>query len=300
MALRFYESLDADCQQDWERLQSAMAEKFPRGLRDGGRARLSADTWKRDGLRTRPKGPPTTRSSAPFTGQLLQKELENEGSQSGLGKTEDAVVKNVTEQPELQSAVNGSSSSKMQERTRTTSLALKDGPSIRFLSRGLSSTSAPEDPHIIVQSLILKSIVTWYFDVIAEVRLDDLEAVTASQTVPLTTVSVNESKILRAGFAFTVLGGTRDIEFCHKIIEPRSLFRTTHVEQVGTQSISPRGGLSEVHWVTDLIFKPKTPRKFDKGMPRGKYIIQSYVRSREPGTGRPGRKNPPEIAGSET
>ncbi|KAG8945193.1 hypothetical protein FRC00_010233, partial [Tulasnella sp. 408] len=35
-ALRYYENLDQDCQEDWTRLRDAMASRFPGAMRSGG------------------------------------------------------------------------------------------------------------------------------------------------------------------------------------------------------------------------------------------------------------------------
>ncbi|KAG9030695.1 hypothetical protein FS837_003210 [Tulasnella sp. UAMH 9824] len=57
-ALRYYESLDLECQQDFERLQDALHRRFPGVIRSGGIVRHSAIKWDQSGLPTSAEAPP--------------------------------------------------------------------------------------------------------------------------------------------------------------------------------------------------------------------------------------------------
>ncbi|KAG8892719.1 hypothetical protein FRC00_011658 [Tulasnella sp. 408] len=59
-ALRYYETLDSDCQHEWSLLRDAMAGRFPGGIRSGGTIQRSVMQWDEDGLKTPAQAPPIT------------------------------------------------------------------------------------------------------------------------------------------------------------------------------------------------------------------------------------------------
>ncbi|KAG8916141.1 hypothetical protein FRC01_003334 [Tulasnella sp. 417] len=79
-ALRHYESLDQDCQDDWARLQDAMAGRFPGAVRSGGVVRRSTTQWDEDGLRTLVDAPPLTPSKLAAPNAEPEEELVRDAS----------------------------------------------------------------------------------------------------------------------------------------------------------------------------------------------------------------------------
>ncbi|KIO18314.1 hypothetical protein M407DRAFT_32022 [Tulasnella calospora MUT 4182] len=59
-ALRYYESLDLECQQDFEQLRDALSRRFPGAIRSGGLVRHDTAHWDQSGLPTSAEEPPLT------------------------------------------------------------------------------------------------------------------------------------------------------------------------------------------------------------------------------------------------
>ncbi|KAG8909408.1 hypothetical protein FRC00_010203 [Tulasnella sp. 408] len=70
-ALRYYETLDSDCQQDWSQLRDIMARRFPGAMRSGGLIRRSTTRWEEDGLPTMAEAPPLTSSQLVIPGTAI-------------------------------------------------------------------------------------------------------------------------------------------------------------------------------------------------------------------------------------
>ncbi|KAG8944692.1 hypothetical protein FRC04_001591, partial [Tulasnella sp. 424] len=128
-ALRFYETLDLDCQQDWCQLWGVMARRFPRTIRNGGLVRRSTTEWDEDGLPTLAVTPPISSSRLAVPVPVIE-EVEDTAS-------------------DLREDVS---------KQRGTSLSLsvlKERLRVPSFSRTPSRPSTPREPYVAVHSMFI-------------------------------------------------------------------------------------------------------------------------------------------------
>ncbi|KIO18317.1 hypothetical protein M407DRAFT_32025 [Tulasnella calospora MUT 4182] len=263
-ALRYYETLDPDCQQDWSELRDAMARRFPGSIRSGGLVRRSTLQWDEYGLPTTAESPPVTsaRLAVPAT------EVD-EPKNSGPGER---VLKPKRSSPSLSS---------LRGRLRM--------PSFSQSPSRTATETPPLEPYVTVHSMFIDYAhggVKWsplYHTVHATVDLTDPQAVAAAKRAPLITIpSSDDNESYRVGFTYTVLRDERVVDFCHKVLAPRR-FKLDYFQQTGEQTVSPTRQSSEAFPVTNIIYDHKSPYFPRKKSPPGRYTIQSHLRSRTPG-----------------
>ncbi|KAG8916145.1 hypothetical protein FRC01_003331 [Tulasnella sp. 417] len=240
-ALRYYETLDPDCQNDWSLSRNAMARRFPGGLPKEKRDKGS--------LQTRAQAPPTTSATWKAHGVAMK-----DGS---LGSIEDA------------------------ERSYVFLSTLKERLRGFLSTPSPILTDNPEDPQITVHSMIIQDTHggairnPQSYATLVEVKLSDPQSVAACETGPLITIPSNNAARYRVAFTFTIHHGDRIIWFRHEVLAPKkSKIRLL----AGRYTVSPKGQSSAGYPFTKFIAQHQgIPR--ETPLP-GRYTIKSSIMPR--------------------
>ncbi|KAG8944693.1 hypothetical protein FRC04_001592 [Tulasnella sp. 424] len=162
-ALRFYETLDPDCQEDWAQLRSKMVRRFPGIIRSGGLVRRSTTQWDEEGLPTLAKAPPTTSSKLAILVPVI-----DEAEDTASDPQEDALG---------------------QRRSFLSLSVLKGRLRVPSFSRALGRPGTPLQPYVTVHSMFISSTYGGTDLIpICTVDLSDPQAVAAAKKAPLLTL----------------------------------------------------------------------------------------------------------------
>lgn len=242
-ALRYYESLDQDCQEDWPRLRDAMARRFPGGVRSGGIVRRSITEWDEDSLATLVDAPPLTSSKLAMPTARPQEDLsQNKKTFISLSILRDKLRLHLPSCPDPYVTVHS------------------------FFIEYIPDWKTWRPEHIIPK---------------AKVDLNDSQALNSARKIPLVTIASSDSDRYRVGYVFTVHPEARHIAFCHNILTPKAR-GIDYTRFMGDYNISPMGQFSEAIYLTDFI-KDRVSSTRDKRAPPGKYTIRSHLVSSRAG-----------------
>ncbi|KAG9048550.1 hypothetical protein FS837_012619 [Tulasnella sp. UAMH 9824] len=261
-ALRYYETLDSDCQDEWSLLRDAMAGRFPGGIRSGGTIQRSVMQWDEDGLKTPAQAPPIT-AATPLAPISVVEVWGPADEESAIQKT-----------PYISLSI------------------LRSKLRLPLFTPSLSQANSPKEPQVTVHSMFIQYAhggTAWKpqsTKVLVTVDSNDHQSVIAAKKRPLTTILSNDSADrYQVGYTFTVHHGERIIDFHHSVEAPRSA-KTRHIQPTGNHTVSPecRGRWSGASPITDFIPHSASSNAPDNKPLPGTYVIKSHLGSRKPGT----------------
>ncbi|KAG9019785.1 hypothetical protein FRB90_007928 [Tulasnella sp. 427] len=242
-ALRDYETLPPDCQEDWVQLRDAMIHRFPGPLRSGGIVARSPHHRETSGVSTVAEPPPiTTIIERPPTPP--PKETNNDTGNDS----------------ETKSYVAGL--------VRRLSLLIGPEDDGRLTVRSFVIERIQGGTILRPSSVVRK----------VEVDLRDREAVYSAKQAPLLTIPGYEVKHYRVGFTYCINHANVSIGYEHKVLWPRE-FRISFKSVIHNVLQSPVRECGEYHALLDVIHHGRpymASPNFGK-CPTGEFNIQSYL-----------------------
>lgn len=252
-ALRYYENLDLECQQDFEQLQDALRRRFPGVVRSGGIVRHSAIKWDQSGLATSAEAPPLPVSHMALPASEVADDEERNRADN-TGKRASKYLKNL----------------------RNTIVV----PSIPFLRR--TPTPVRPRPPLTVRSFLIEEAhggSQWKpssTTQIISLDMSDEAVLEMAKKIPLTVIPTQRAINYRVGFAYSVHFGELSFSFRHHVLEPKQS-RIMHSRVIGKRLASPEGMGAETYPLSDFLAARTSwnRNQFDPGT----YVIKSSIES---------------------
>lgn len=254
-ALRYYESLPSDCQDDWLQLRDAMVRRFPGPVLSGGIIARSPTQWEQSGVSTAAQPPPMTASRVLRPPSIVPQDAD-QGNNNAITK-----------------------GSYMAGLARSISLL-----------RGSRA-----DPEITIGSFIIEltqggtvhrpgSAVLQ-----AEVNLNDRMAVLSAREGPLITVNKSAVMLYRVGFtyyvnygvdfAYYIKHGALSIGAKHKVLLPKQ-FKSSYKSAMcpAWDTVTPVRNAVQHQSLAEILYHGQpsvTPPHYAKA-PIAEYTVQSF------------------------
>lgn len=253
-ALRYYESLDLECQQDFEQLRDALSRRFPGAIRSGGLVRHDTAHWDQSGLPTSAEEPPLTA-------------LPRSGLADGVNSDVNTGEPRVPIYLNLKSLGNT-------VKVPTFLLGHKSSSSIRLVSRLTAHSLIIERAH--GGTGLSPSSTTR----VTTLDLSDKAAVAKAKKTPLTVVPANEAVNDLVGFVYTVHSGEYDVDFRHDVLAPKRS-RILYSRGLGNRSVSPEGVRTEAFPISAFLSAGRSAGHREQ-VGSGTYVTKSSIRIRKP------------------